>query len=120
MADNTAGQTIVASVDQATGQFAAGKITFDATAMTATDYVRVACGFKPRSVKWVNLTDRTTIEWQEGFGSAECLKSVAAGTRTLDTTAAAVVVDDKGFRILQNVALAAVLPSKVCYWEAHG
>lgn len=69
-------------------------------------YVRVACGFKPRYIKWVNLTDRTTVEWQEGFGAAECLKTVAAGTRTLDTTSAAVVADQVGFRVLQNVTLA--------------
>lgn len=120
MADNTAGQTIVNGIDQATSQYATGKITYDATAIVATDYTRVACGFKPRYIKWVNLTDRTTIEWQEGFGSAECLKTIAAGTRTLDTTAAAVVVDPVGFRILQNATLAAILASKVCYWEARG
>ena len=47
-------------------------------------------------------------------------ETIAAGTRTLDTTAAAVVVDKLGFRILQNATLAAVLASKTCYWRAIG
>ncbi|HQO30299.1 MAG TPA: hypothetical protein PKY22_12390, partial [Accumulibacter sp.] len=54
------------------------------------------------------------------FDAAECLKTVAAGTRTLDTTSAAVVVDQVGFRILQNATLAAILASKTCYWRAYG
>lgn len=120
MADNTAGQTIVNGIDQSGAQYATGKITYDATAITATDYTRVFTGFKPRYIRWTNLTDRTVIEWQEGFGANECLKTIAAGTKTLDTTAAAVVVDNAGFRILQNATLAAILASKVCYWEARG
>lgn len=120
MADNSAGQTRTVGVDQATGQFASGKIVFDGTAITATDYTRVQVGFQPRFIQWENLTDRTNIEWQEGFGANECLKTVAAGTRTLDTTAAAVVVDAVGFRILQNVSLAAIFASKTCYWRAYG
>ena len=120
MADNTAGQTIVNSVDQATSQFATGKITYDSTTITATDFTRVACGFQPRYIKWTNLTDRISVEWYEGMGSSACLKTVAAGTRTLDTTANAVVADKVGFRILQDATLAAILASKVCYWEARG
>ena len=120
MADNTAGQTITNTVDQATGQFAAGKIVFDATAITATDYTRVQCGFKPRYIKWINLTDRIQVEWYEGMTASQNLKTVAAGTRTLDTTANAVVADAQGFRILQDATLAAILASKTCIWEARG
>lgn len=120
MAINIAGQTITNGVDQATSQYLTGKIVYDATAITAADYTKVTLGFKPRYVKWVNLTDRVTIEWREGFGANECLKTVAAGTQTLDTTAAAVVVDSNSFSILQNATLAAILASKTCYWEARG
>ena len=118
MADNTAGQTRVGSNDQVTGGFAAGKITYDSTTITATEYTRVECGFQPRYLYWLNLTDRITVEWQEGFTSAQCMKSVAAGDKTLDTTAAAVVVDKLGFRILQDATLAAAFASKVIYWRA--
>ena len=62
MADNAAGQTRVVSNDQATGQIAAGKITYDATAITTTDYTRIECGFQPRYIYWLNLTDRITVE----------------------------------------------------------
>lgn len=120
MADNTVGQTVTRSNDQATGQIAQGKVVFDATTIVATEYVRINCGFQPRYIQWVNLTDRVAVEWMEGFGANECLKTAAAGTRTLDTTAAAVVVDKLGFRILQNATLAAVLASKTCYWRAIG
>lgn len=121
MADNTAGQTRTVSNDQTTaGGFATGKIVYDATAITATDYTRVETGFQPRFVQWENFTDRIKVEWQEGMTTSQCLKTVAAGTRTLDTTALAVVVDSKGFRILQDATLAAILASKTCYWRAHG
>lgn len=121
MADNAAGQTRTVSNDQTTvGAFAAGKIVYDATAITATDYTRVETGFQPRFIEWENATDRVKIEWQEGMTSSQCLKTAAAGTRTLDTTALAVVVDAKGFRILQDATLAAILASKTCFWRAYG
>ena len=120
MGYNTAGQTATVGVDQSGAQFATGKIVYDATAITTTDYTRVVTGFKPRYVKWVNLTDRTIVEWREGFGANECQKTVAAGTISLDTTAAAVVVDNISFAILQNATLGAILASKTCYWEARG
>lgn len=120
MADNTAGQTKTAGVDQATGQFASGKVVFDATTIVATEYVRIECGFLPRHIEWENLTDRIKVEWNEGMTTSQCLKTAAAGTRTLDTTALAVVPDSKGFRILQDATLAAILASKTCYWRAYG
>ncbi len=120
MADNILGQTKTAGNDQATGQFASGKVVFDSTSIVATEYARIECGFQPRFVEWENLTDRIKVEWNEGMTTSQCLKTVAAGTRTLDTTALAVVVDAKGFRILQDATLAAILASKTCYWRAYG
>lgn len=101
-------------------QFMEGKVVYDATAITTTDYTRIACGFKPKYIKWVNLTDRIQGEWHEGMTASELLLTVAAGTRTLDTTANAVVVDDRGFSILQNGALALILASKTCYFTVWG
>ncbi len=46
----------------------------------------ITCGFKPRYVRVINLTDREEIEWFEGMADASALKTVAAGTRTLPTT----------------------------------
>ena len=120
MADNILGQTKTVGNDQATGQFASGKVVFDATAIVATEYARIETGFQPRFVEWDNVTDRIKVEWNEGMTTSQCLRTAAAGTRTLDTTALAVVPDSKGFRILQDATLAAILASKTCYWRAYG
>jgi hypothetical protein len=57
--------------------------TTDAVAAVDTTF---AFGFKPRMVKFVNLTDRITNEWFEGMAAAYALKTIAAGTRTLEVT----------------------------------
>lgn len=118
MADNTAGQTKTVAVDQQCGQRAIGKVVFDGTTITATEYLRIECGFKPRKVRVLNLTSRIEGEYWEGMSSAQHLRTVAAGTRTLDTTAAVFSLDDRGFRVLQNATLAYITASSDVYWEA--
>jgi hypothetical protein len=120
MADNIAGQTRSNSDKQDSPSTARGKVVYDATAITATDHTRIETGFKPRYVRWVNLTDRVEVEWFEGMDANTCLKTVAAGTRTLETSNGGVTVDERGFRVLQNATLAAILASKTCHWEAQG
>ena len=120
MADNVAGQTRTNSDKQDSPAAAQGKIVFDATAITATDSTRVLTGFKPRYVRWVNLTDRVEVEWFEGMDPNTCMKTAAAGTRTLETANGGITVDEKGFRELQNATLAAILASKTCIYEARG
>lgn len=58
--------------------------TGDGTALS------LSLGFNPRYVQLVNLTDRTTYEWYMGMANGETIKTVAAGTRTLDTADAAI------------------------------
>lgn len=120
MADNSAGQTRSISQTPNTGQQAFGKVAYDSTAITAADSTRVECGFQPRYVRWENATDRTSIEWFEGMAANTCIKTIAAGTRTLETTNGGITVDKQGFRVLQNATLAAILASKTCYWTARG
>ena len=56
MADNSvATQTL--DDPTAVAQIAHGKVVFDATAITATDSLRVLCGFQPKRVKWWNATE---------------------------------------------------------------
>jgi hypothetical protein len=57
-----------------------GKIVFDATAITAADYIEIDVGFKPRFVRVENLTDRIAAEHWEGMDAESCLKTAAAGT----------------------------------------
>lgn len=118
MADNILGQTKTDSDKQDSPGTARGKVVYDATTIVATEYTRILTGFKPRYVRWVNLTDRVEIEWFEGMTANTSLKTAAAGTRTLETTNGGITVDDKGFRVLQNATLAAILASKDCYYEA--
>lgn len=120
MADNIAGQTRSASDKQDSPSTAFGKIVYDATAITATDHTRVVTGFKPRYVRWVNVTDRVEVEWFEGMDANTCIKTAANGTRTLETTNGGITVDERGFRVLQNATLAAILASKTCVYEARG
>jgi hypothetical protein len=44
-------------------------------------------GFKPRYVRVENVTDRIMWEWYEGSAAATCQLTVAAGTRTIITSA---------------------------------
>lgn len=120
MADNTAGQTRTNSDKQDSPSSAQGKVVYDATAITAADSTRVETGFKPRYVRWINVTDRVSVEWFEGMAANTCLKTAADGARTLETSNGGITVDDRGFRVLQNATLAAILASKTCVYEARG
>jgi len=121
MARNIAGQTLTYNQSQGTPAFANGVDVFDATAITAADYVEVVVGFKPKYVQWVNMTDRVSGEYYEGMADNSCLKTVAAGTRTLEVTGGngGITLTSNGFRVLQNATLALVLASKTCYWQAR-
>jgi len=61
MADNTAGQTATQTSDQGTPARAFGKDVFDATSITATEFVSVTLGYLPRYVCWENVTDRVKV-----------------------------------------------------------
>lgn len=50
-------------------------------------------GFSPRKFRWINLTDRIQWEWVEGMAAGTTLKTVAAGTVTLDTADVAISPD---------------------------
>jgi hypothetical protein len=121
MAENTT-YTQTLNPSQSNGQFAVGKVVFDATAITATDYVEFDIGFKPKYVQFLNITDRIGGEFYEGMADNSCLKTVAAGTRTLEVTGGngGITLTDRGFRVLQNATLALVLASKTCVFQARG
>lgn len=136
MAINVAGQTLAQTVSDGIPKYASGSDTFDATAITATDFVKVTCGFIPRYFVWSNDTDRVMIEWRDGMAENSCIKTAAAGTRTLEVTGgnrgiivgtptstnvvAGVTPGAGEVLISQNATLAAILASKVCRWQAWG
>src|SRR5262245_19117862 len=60
---------------------------------TAADFT-ITLGFVPRYFCIENLTDRIKYEWYEGMTGTHYLKTVAAGTRTLDTSSGITVGTD--------------------------
>jgi hypothetical protein len=116
--------TLAQTQTQGTPARAQGRVTFDATAIVAADSVSMTCGFLPRYVCWENVTDRIKIEWYEGMAADSCIKTAANGTRTLEITSGnggiSINADSRGFSVLQNATLAAILASKVCNWVAIG
>lgn len=79
-----------------------GAILDDAESPAAAS---VALGFRPRMIRVINITDRIEYEWLEGMASATSLKTVAAGTRTLEAAEGPTVATDGmtiGFPVLQN------------------
>lgn len=110
---------------------AVGKIVTSSATAAAASFI---CGFTPRVVRVHNLTDRISDEWYEGMTAATSLHTVAAGTRTLETTngitvgevtktlsdadiAAGVTAKvGKGF----TLTAATLVASKTFYWEAIG
>jgi len=108
---------------------ATGRITFDGTSITAADYVVQSLGFTPRYIKVENVTDRISVEWYEGMAADTCIKTAAAGTKTLETTNKGLTVCDtdgtanttgRAFKISQNATLAVIAASKVLNWVAVG
>lgn len=139
MALNVAGQTFVpASLIYSDGwaKYAAGSNTFDATAITTTDYIQINVGFIPKLFLWCNDTSRVQVEWRDGMAADSCIKTAAAGTRTLEvtggnkgvvvgtgalTSSPAVAIPGAGqVQVSQNATLAAILASQVCRWYAFG
>jgi len=71
-------------------QSACGIATGDGTALSVT------CGWRPKFVTVFNKTDVIKHEKIDGMLATETIKTVTAGTMTLDTTSA-IVLTDRGF-----------------------
>jgi hypothetical protein len=72
-------------------------------------------GFQPRYFAWHNVTDRISYEWFDGNANGTTLKTVAAGTRTLDTTDVAISVSGG----IVTIGAAAILQNKQYRWTAR-
>jgi hypothetical protein len=99
---------------------AMGRVVTDAVAAVAQTFV---CGFVPRYVRWVNVTDRIQDEWYEGMAADTALDSAAAGANTLlgsggitVNTPAANAVNGGSF----TVAAGLMVASKTFNWMAMG
>lgn len=119
MAINTAGQTVL-TYNETVCPTVVGTITYDATAITTTDYTRIATGFDARYVCIENVTDRIKLEWYKGMAANTWIKTVAAGTRTLDTTSAMLVVNKRSVDVLQDGTFGVIAASKVVAYKILG
>lgn len=130
---NAAGQTLAGNTSAADAPMSAyGKITLDGTSITATSYLAIDVGFTPKYFRLENATDSISVEWFEGMAEDTCIKTAAAGTRTLETTNKGVSLASKSSTtaastdaaartvlVSQNATLAVVAASKVLYWVAR-
>jgi hypothetical protein len=89
--------------------FSTGTVTGDGTAIVVT------LGFKPRHIRAVNVTDVEVWDKFESMTDAQALKTVTAGTTTIDT-GSAIVISDNGFTLLA----AEFGTSDVIHWAAWG
>lgn len=118
MAENTTfTHTVYQGGDSST---VTGKVVFDATAITAADYIEIDVGFKPRFVSFQNVTDRIGLDHFQGMADESAVKTAAAGTRTLEVTGGnkGITLTARGFRVAQNATLAAIAASKTCFYSA--
>jgi len=95
-------------------QIAHGRYLDDAATPAAAT---ITLGFLPRYFEWLNDTDRIGWAWYEGMADGTTLKSAAAGTRTLDTSDAAITVNDTALTV--TIAAAVILQNKQYSWRAY-
>lgn len=90
--------TSATSQSASISNFASGSFTSDGTAAVVT------LGFKPRWVKVVNTTDVIVWEKIEGMAAANAVKTVTAGTTTIDTGSAILINTDGTITISATAA----------------
>ena len=79
------------------------------------DAMTITVGFYPRYIRVINLTDRIEYEWIKGMAATQTLKTVAAGTRTLDTNSEITIgADGRSFTLLK----ASTVQNKQYHWIA--
>jgi len=97
---------------------ATGVVVSDAGAATGFTFT---CGFIPRVIRWQNVTDGIMHEWYEGMTNPGAIKTLAAGTRSIETTNGFTVgTTAAGTAGTFTVAAALIIASKSYVWEAFG
>lgn len=91
---------------------AQGVVVTDGGAAAA---LTITLGFAPTHISFHNVTDRISEEWFTGMASASSIHTIAAGTRTLETTNG-VAVSGNTF----TVTAVTMVASKSYVWLAEG
>ena len=97
--------------------FATGSFEDDAGTPAAAT---ITLGFTPRYFRWENSTDRIMHEWYDDMTAGTTVKTVAAGTRTLDTADAGITVNGALEGTTVTIAAALILQNKKNRWIAIG
>ena len=71
---------------------AATDVSATANASIADGVLTITLGFVPTFVKVQNVTDKISVEWFKGMASGSCVKTIANGTVSLETTNCPVVI----------------------------
>lgn len=96
---------------------AAGVVNFASGSFTSDNSITVVTlGFKPRWIKVVNTTDVIVWEKIEGMPTANSIKTVTAGTTTMDAGGAITINTDGTI----SLSAAAVGNAKAISWVAQG
>jgi len=98
---------------------ASGTVVTDAGG--AVDTTIGPVGFIPRVVRWINLTDKITLEWYTDMAANSAIRTIAAGTRSLDVSSGITVIQPGG--VVTNaggftIKAADIPASKSFAWEA--
>lgn len=110
MADDAATTQTTASV----ANMATGSFTGDGTVTNVT------CGFVPRVVEVHNITDRISQLWTSDMPATNTVQTIAAGTRTLETSSLVTPTTSADSFDGFKVAAAAAVAAKVIVWTAQG
>ena len=76
----------------------AARVIYGASLGTGADLDVRTVGFRPRSVRIINVDSADELEWVEGMADAAGLKRVTAGTGSVLTTLGVTPLSD-GFRL---------------------
>lgn len=95
-----------------------GQVVTDGGAAVDTT---IPLGFTPRYVQWVDRTNRITLEWYEGMAANSAIRTVAAGTRTLDVSSGITVNSPTSAAGTSfTIKAADIAASSSFSWRAHG
>lgn len=95
----------------------AGVVNFASGSFTSDNSITVVTlGFTPRWIKVVNTTDVIVWEKIEGMPAANSIKTVTAGTTTMDAGSAITINTDGTI----SLSAAAVGNAKAISWVAQG
>ena len=106
------------SQDDGVSDMAVGQVVTDAGAAADTTF---NVGFVPRYIMFLNRTDRIRLEWFEGMAANTAIRTVAAGTVTLDVSSGLTVGTSAAGTANSFTVKAADIPaSKSCSFVVQG